>query len=78
MICPAEIVCADSSQSQYDKKGNVQEFVLDVEKTEGRKIFMAKDFNREVVVRLDIAESILRREANGIWFEPVKIAGRSR
>lgn len=47
-------------------------------KTEGRKIFMAKDFNREVVVRLDIAESILRREANGIWFEPVKIAGRSR
>lgn len=56
----------------------MQEFVLDVEKTEGRKIFMAKDFNREVVVRLDIAESILRREANGIWFEPVKIAGRSR
>lgn len=44
----------------------------------GGKIFMAKDFNREVVVRLDIAESILRREANGIWFEPVKIAGRSR
>ena len=56
LIRPAEIVCADSSQSQYDKKGNVQEFVLDVEKTEGRKIFMAKDFNREVVVRLDIAE----------------------
>lgn len=78
LMRPMEIICADKNESQYDKKGNVQDFVLDVEKVEGRKIFLAKDYNKQLLVRLDVAESILRREANGIWFEPVKVGGRSR
>lgn len=56
----------------------MQNFVLDVEKVGRRAIFLAKDFNRRLIVRLDVAESILRREANGIWFEPVKVSGRSK
>lgn len=78
LIMPPEITCADEEESQYDTMGNVQNFVLDVEKAGNHKIFLAKDYKRQLLVRLDVAESILRREANGIWFEPVKAAERSK
>ena len=78
LMLPADIVCADKDESKYDAGGTVQNFVLDIEKTGKRKIFLAKDYNKQLIVRLDVAESVLRREANGIWFEPVKISGRSR
>lgn len=78
LMLPPEITCADKEKSRYDVMGNVRDFVLDVEKVGNRKIFFAMDCSRQLLVRLDVAESILRREANGIWFEPVKIAGRSR
>lgn len=44
----------------------------------GGKSLWQRILTGKLMVRLDIAESILRREANGIWFEPVKVAGRSR
>lgn len=78
MMSPKKIVCADREASQYDSRGNVQDFVLNLEKAGSEKIFLAEDYGRQLVVRLDVAESILRRESNGIWFEPVKTAGRSR
>ncbi len=78
LMIPQELMCADKEESEYDTRGNVQNFVLDVEKVGRRAIFLAKDFNRRLIVRLDVAESILRREANGIWFEPVKVSGRSK
>lgn len=77
-IMPPEITCVHKEESKYDVMGNVQDFVLDVEKAGNRKIFLAKDYRRQLLVRLDVAESILRREANGIWFEPVKTAERSK
>ncbi len=78
LMIPSEIICADKDESKYDVRGNVQDFVLDMEKTGKRKIFLAKDYNSQLIVRLDVAESVLRREANGIWFEPVKVSGRSK
>lgn len=72
LMMPPEIACADKEESVYDSIGNVKDFVLDVEKAGNRKIFIAEDYSRRLLVRLDVAESILRREANGIWFEPVK------
>ncbi|MCM1258323.1 MAG: hypothetical protein NC307_10795 [Roseburia sp.] len=73
-----QVICADKEESRYDDRGEIKEFVLDAEKAEGRRIFLAEDYNQQLLVRLDAAESILRREANGIWFEPVKISERSR
>lgn len=73
LMMPPEIICADSKKTQYDAGGNVQNFVLDLEKAEKYKIFLAKDYKQQIIVRLDVAESILRRNVNGIWFEPVKI-----
>jgi len=78
LMIPQELMCASKEESEYDTRGNVQDFVLDVEKVKRRAIFFAKDFNRRLIVRLDVAESILRREANGVWFEPVKVSGRSK
>ncbi len=78
LMMPPEISCADKEESRYDVIGNVQDFVLDPIKAGNRKIFLAQDYGKQLLVRLDVAESILRREANGIWFEPVKVAGKSR
>lgn len=71
-MIPPEIECSEKLKSTYDTTGQVKEFVLDASKVGTHKLFMAKDYQRKVIVRLDVAESILRREPNGIWFEPVK------
>lgn len=75
LMIPSEINCADSMATQYDAAGNVEHFVLDPQKVGTNKIFWAKDYKRQIIVRLDVAESILRRNSNGIWFEPVKSKG---
>lgn len=77
MMSPRKIVCADQEASQYDSKGNVRNFVLDPKKAADETIFLAEDYGGQMIVRLDVAESILRRDANGIWFEPVKTTERS-
>lgn len=78
LMMPPEITCADNKETQYDAGGNVRNFVLDLEKAEKYKIFLAKDYREQIIVRLDVAESILRRNANGIWLEPVKIRGGNK
>lgn len=78
LMMPPRIICADKEESRYDAMGNVQDFVLDMKKVGDRKIFLAEDYERQLLVRLDVAESILRRESDGIWFEPITTVGRSR
>lgn len=68
-IPPAE--CA-SKHSVYDALGNITEFILDEEKVKHLRIFSVKDYKNQICVRLDVAESILRRNAYGIMFEKVK------
>lgn len=38
------------------------------------KIFQVKQLKGKLIVCLDAAESILRREPEGIWFTPVKVS----
>lgn len=77
-MSPPVIACAHKEESRFDVRGNVAELVLDADRVEKRRIFLAEDYHKELLVRLDVAESILRRDSNGIWFEPVKIAGRGK
>lgn len=77
LMMPPQITCACKENSKADVMGNERDFVLDPKKAGNQKIFLAEDFCGQVVVRLDVAESILRREANGIWFEPVRVTGGS-
>ena len=51
-----------------------KKIVLDSEKIKGKKIFRIKESSKTlVVVRLDVAESILRRKAKGLSLEKLEI-----
>lgn len=78
LLMPPEIECADKEASIYDAVGNIEKFVLREEKVGAQRIFAAKDYKKKLIVGLDVAESILRRDSNGIWFEPVLTAERGK
>lgn len=70
-----QIQCT-SVQSVYTKLGNMKEFVLDEEKVGSTRIFCAENYKDRVFVRLDVAESILRRDSYGVLFERVATGNR--
>jgi len=72
MISAPRIECA-SDESTYDTHGRIKELVLDQEKVGHARIFFAIGCEQRVFVRLDVAESILRRDSNGVWFERMKV-----
>lgn len=72
MMIPPSLECADKSKTAYDRAGNVLDFVLDAECIGRNKIFRVSELKNQIAVRLDVAESILRRNVGGIWFEPLK------
>lgn len=52
----------------------VKKIVLDKEKVKNRKIFKIKESDKTlIVIRLDVAESLLRREFEGISLERLEI-----
>lgn len=71
-MIPPCLECADKSKTAYDVHGNILDFVLDAKAVGGNKIFRVRELNHQIAVCLDVAESILRRDAGGIWFEPLK------
>ena len=51
-----------------------KKIVLDKEKIKDKKIFKIKESSKTmVVVRLDVAESILRRKPKGVFLEKLEI-----
>lgn len=68
LMAAPEIECA-AAESARNLKGHVEQFVLDEEKVGANRIFCASDYGNRLIVRLDVAESILRRTPDGIWFE---------
>ena len=67
-----EIDCA-SSESKLDHMGKIKELVLDKEKVGNQRIFYVSRYHGRAIVRLDVAESILRRNSYGIAFEKLKV-----
>ncbi len=72
LMIPPSLECANKSKTAYDRAGNVLDFVLDAECIGKNRMFRVPELKNQIVVRLDVAESILRRDASGIWFEPLK------
>jgi len=70
-IAAPEIDCA-SEESMRDHVGAIKELVLDKAKVGNQRIFQVSGFRRRTIVRLDVAESILRRNSYGITFEKVR------
>ena len=57
---------------ELDAMGNLKDFTLDEAKIGSNRIFRVKGHNKKLIVRLDVAESLLRRDAAGITFEKLE------
>ncbi|BCZ45490.1 hypothetical protein psyc5s11_15570 [Clostridium gelidum] len=64
-----------SENSEFNlNKTVVKKIILDREKIKGKKIFKIKESSKPlIVIRLDVAESLLRREVKGICLESLDI-----
>ena len=71
LISAPQIDCA-SGETTYDKRGNINDLVIDEKKIGGARIFFTGKNEKLILVRLDAAESILRRDSNGVLFEKCK------
>jgi len=62
-----------SNKSEFDKVGNLKKLVINENKIEDNKIFKIEyKFQNIIIVSLDIAESILRRDFTGIKLKRVE------
>ncbi|WP_160690541.1 hypothetical protein [Clostridium sp. C2-6-12] len=69
-----EIECLSEKAELNLNKTVVKKIILDKEKIKGKKIFKIKESVKNlIVVRLDVAESLLRREFKGICLERLEL-----
>jgi hypothetical protein len=67
-----EIECL-SDKTVYDKGGQIRDIVLDETKINNKAIFkLGGTLGKYLIVRLDVAESLLRRPFYGISLQPVR------
>lgn len=64
-----------SDKSEFNlNKTVVKKIILDKEKIQGKKIFKIKESSKPlIVIRLDVAESLLRRNFKGIKLERLQV-----
>ena len=71
-----EIKCLSEKAELNLNKTVVKKIILDKEKIKGKKIFKIKESEKTlVVVRLDVAESLLRREFKGMCLKRLEVDG---
>ncbi len=71
-----DIECLSEKAELNLNKTVVKKIILDKEKIKGKKIFRIKESSKAlVVVRLDVAESLLRREFKGICLQKLEVDG---
>lgn len=69
-----EIECLSDKAELNLNKTVVKKIVLDKEKIQGKKIFKIKESSKPlIVIRLDVAESLLRRDFRGIKLEKLQV-----
>ena len=61
-----------SKQSVFNQGQQLEKFILDETKVGYNRIFIAEGMERYLIIRLDVAESVLRRNVNGIIFKEIK------
>ncbi|EKQ53193.1 MULTISPECIES: DUF1629 domain-containing protein [unclassified Clostridium] len=71
-----DIECLSEKAELNLNKTVVKKIILDKEKIKGKKIFRIKESSKAlIVVRLDVAESLLRREFKGICLQKLEVDG---
>ena len=74
LLVPDSIECL-SDKSEFNKNGTVKNLVLDENKVRFRKVFKVKGILENlIIIRLDVAESLLRREFTGIKLKKAEIS----
>ncbi|MNJ34700.1 hypothetical protein D3C77_294210 [compost metagenome] len=74
-IFPEVEVLSSVSQFNLDRS-RITKLVLDADKVKGRKVFRVKESEVPlVIVSLDVAESIMRRDFIGVSLTPVQVEG---
>ncbi|NFG40663.1 MULTISPECIES: hypothetical protein [unclassified Clostridium] len=69
-----EVECLSEKSELNLNKTVVKKIILDKEKIRNKKIFKIKESSKTlVVIRLDVAESLLRREFKGMCLERLEI-----
>lgn len=70
-----EEIGALSEEAEFNlNKTEIKRIILDKEKIKGRKMFKIKEGSKTlIVVRLDVAESLLRRHFRGIKLERLEV-----
>lgn len=69
-----EIQCLSETAELNLNKTVVKKIVLDKEKIKGKKIFKIKESSKPlIVIRLDVGESLLRRDFKGIKLERLEV-----
>ncbi|MFT8349942.1 imm11 family protein [Clostridium saccharoperbutylacetonicum] len=69
-----EVECLSEKAELNLNKTVVKKIILDKNKINGKKIFKIKESEKTlIVVRLDVAESLLRREFKGISLERLEV-----
>ena len=58
-------------KNMENQKNRENKLILDEEKIGQTRIFSVQHYGKRLIVRLDAAESILRRDSYGVWFEKV-------
>lgn len=70
---PRTVDCLDE-EARFNKDDSIKKLVLNESKIEKAKIFKIKGvFENFIIIRLDVAESILRRDFNGIALKKVEV-----
>lgn len=73
LLVPDSMDCL-SSKSEFNKNGTVKRIVIDENKIRFRKVFKIKGILENLIIlRLDVAESLLRRDFTGIRLKKVEM-----
>jgi len=70
LVSVPQIQCL-TSESTRDLQHPPRRFILDKEKVATAKVFCDDHYGKQLIVHLDVAERILRRDSYGVWFERI-------
>lgn len=74
MLIFEEVECLSENVELNLNKMVVKKIILDKEKIKGKKIFKIKESLKSlVIVRLDVVESLFRREFKGMCLERLEV-----
>jgi len=77
-LIKAPFVNCLANENDHETSQNLHKLTLDASAIGTNRIFRVTGYPQKLIVRLDVAESLLRRDFIGVEFEPVKLKGAGK